>query len=204
MISLRGLTDHTIIFYSTSIRAYLDYLACILHKQSEDISWEDMRVFIRWLQREKHFSDCTINHCISQLRFFIIYVLHKPWDATWLPMRKFDSYLPYVPSPKEVWDFIQFFSNLKYKAVLSLMYSTVLWVGDFCSLRYEDIRHPCMRIHICHSKACSDSYALLSSLALEILTAYWFSYGKPIGWLSPKDNTPIAYGYQYGQPVYFS
>ncbi|MFR8018224.1 MAG: hypothetical protein ACLU7M_01935 [Mediterraneibacter gnavus] len=38
MISLRGLTDHTLKSYSTYIRAYLDYLSTILQKQPEDVS----------------------------------------------------------------------------------------------------------------------------------------------------------------------
>ncbi len=124
MISLRGLTDHTIISYSTYIRAYLKYLSEILHKLPEDVSWAELRDFIRWLQKEKQLSDRTVNHCISHLRFFTMYVLHRPWDPTQLPMRRFDTYLPYVPSQKEVWDFIQSFSNLKHKAVISLMYSS--------------------------------------------------------------------------------
>lgn len=107
MISLRGLTDHTIISYSTYIRAYLKYLSEILHKLPEDVSWAELRDFIRWLQKEKQLSDRTVNHCISHLRFFTMYVLHRPWDPTQLPMRRFDTYLPYVPSQKEVWDFIQ-------------------------------------------------------------------------------------------------
>ena len=101
MISLRGLTDHTIMSYSTYIKTYLFYLSEILHKTPEEVSWPDLREFVRWLQREKGLSDRTINHCISQLRFFTLYVLHKPWDPTQLPMRKFDSYLPYVPTQEE-------------------------------------------------------------------------------------------------------
>lgn len=73
MISLRGLTDHTIISYSTYIRAYLNYLSEILHKLPEDVSWAELRDFIRWLQKEKQLSDRTVNHCISQLRFFTMY-----------------------------------------------------------------------------------------------------------------------------------
>jgi hypothetical protein len=42
MISLRGLTDHTIISYSTYIRAYLSYLSDILHKLPEDVSWAEL------------------------------------------------------------------------------------------------------------------------------------------------------------------
>ena len=39
MISLRGLTDHTLKNYCTYIRAYLDYLSTCLHKLPEDVSW---------------------------------------------------------------------------------------------------------------------------------------------------------------------
>ena len=92
MISLRGLTDHTIKSYSTYIRSYLDYLQTILGRQPEDVSWEELREYIRWLQKDRSLSDRTINHCISQLRFFTLYVLHNPWDPTQLPMRKFDLF----------------------------------------------------------------------------------------------------------------
>ena len=53
MISLRGLTDHTLISYCTYIRAYLDYLQHVLHKQPEDVSWQDLRDYIRWLQQQR-------------------------------------------------------------------------------------------------------------------------------------------------------
>ena len=190
MISLRGLTDHTIVSYSTYIRVYLDYLSYILHKMPEDVSWAELRGFVRWLQKEKNLSDRTINHYISQLRFFTLYVLHKPWDASQLPMRRFDSYLPYVPSQKETWAFIHSFSNLKHKAILSLMYSAGLRVGEVCALRYEDISRSSMRIHIRHSKARSDRYAILSRNALDILTQYWFHAGRPTGFLFPSRNDP--------------
>lgn len=186
MISLRGLTDHTLKSYSTYIRVYLNYLEVVLRKSPEEVSWEEMRAFIRWLQQDKGLSDRTINHCISQLRFFTIYVLHKPWDPTQLPMRKFDTYLPYVPSKKEAFTFISTLSDLKQKAMVALMYSAGLRVGEVCNLRYSDIDRKNMRIHITHSKNRSDRYALLSSQTLNILTEYWFAYGRPTGWLFPK------------------
>ena len=78
MISLRGLTDHTLNSYSTYIRSYLDYLQNILHKSPENVSWQELRDFIKWLQKERNLADRTINCVISQLRFFTIYVLHNP------------------------------------------------------------------------------------------------------------------------------
>jgi len=191
MISLRGLTDHTVISYSTYIRAYLGYLDSISVSPA-DADWQIMRDFVRFIQKERNLSDRTINACISQLRFFTMYVLHKPWDATQLPIRKFDQYLPYVPSQQEVHTFISTMPDLKEKAMVALMYSAGLRVGEVCHLKYEDISRRDMRIHITHGKNRSDRYAILSENALEILTQYWYRYSKPREWLFPKARKSIG------------
>lgn len=187
MISLRGLTDHTTTSYCTYIRAYLEYLDGI-SVSPENADGQIMRDFIRFIQEKRGLSDRTVNACISQLRFFTMYVLHQNWDPTQLPMRKFDQYLPYVPSRQEVLTFISTMPDLKEKAMAALMYSAGLRVGEVCSLRYEDISRTNMRIHITHGKNRYDRYAILSENALEILTQYWYRYGRPRGWLFPKVN----------------
>lgn len=132
MISLRGLTDHTLKSYSTYIRSYLDYLKNILHKSPDNVSWHELRDFIKRLQKERNLSDRTINAVISQLRFFHIYVLHKPWDEYQLPMRRFDEYLPFVPSQKETFEFISTMPDIKQRAMVALMYSSGLRIGEVC------------------------------------------------------------------------
>lgn len=188
MISLRGLTDHTIKSYSTYLSKYLCYLNDILHISPEDATWDDMRGFIIWLQKTYSLADRTINSAISQIRFFTLYVLHKPWDPYQLPMRRFNTYMPFVPTKEEVRIFISSFSDLKQKSMLVLMYSAGLRIGEVCNLRYEDISRSEMRIHIRHGKNRSDRYAILSSTALDILTQYWFAFGRPTGYLFPKQN----------------
>ena len=188
MISLRGLTNHTIKSYCTYLNTYLYYLKDVLHKLPEDVSWEELRGFILWLQQQRNLSDRTINHCVSQLRFFTMYVLHKPWDNYQLPFRKFDTYLPFVPTNDEVRTFISSMPDLKQKAMVALMYSAGLRIGEVCHLKYQDISRKQMRIHITHGKNRSDRYAILSTEALSILTEYWFSYGKPKNWLFPQQR----------------
>ena len=48
--------------YCTYIRAYLDYLTNILHKSPEDVSWEELRDHIRWLQKSRNIikKNCMI------------------------------------------------------------------------------------------------------------------------------------------------
>ncbi len=187
MISLRGLSDHTLSSYCTYIRSYLDYLERILKKNPEDVSWAELRDFIRWLQCERGLSDRSVNAVIAQLRFFTIYVLHKPWVDSQLPTRRFDSYLPFVPSQEDTWIFISSIQDLRFKAIVSLMYFAGLRSGEVRHLKYSDISRKDMRIHILHSKSKNDRYAPLSSNALSILTEYWFAYNKPTEWLFPSD-----------------
>lgn len=188
MISLRGLTDHTLKSYCTYIRTYLDYLNNILHKSPEEVSWDELRDYICWLQKSRDLSDRTINGAISKLRFFTLYVLHKPWDDTQLPMRRFDEYLPFVPSKEETWQFISSMPDLKPKTMVTLMYSSGLRIGEVCRLRYEDVDRKHMRLHITHSKNTNDRYAILSKAALDLLTQYWFECGRPMGYLFPKQR----------------
>jgi len=188
MISLRGLTDHTVKSYSTYISAYLNYLSEILEKTPDVVSWEELRDYIRFIQKERNLSDRTINAAISQLRFFTIYVLHKKWDDSQLPMRRFDTYLPFVPTEEQVWHFISTIDDLKQKTMVAIMYSAGLRIGEVCRLRYEDIDRKNMRIHISHTKGRNDRYAILSKMALDLLTEYWFAFDKPMNWLFPKQT----------------
>ena len=119
------------LFASTSF--YLDYLSVFLCKDPQDVSWQALRDFIRWLQKARSLSDRTMNAVISQLRFFTIYVLHKTWDDSQLPRRRFDEYLPYVPSQKDTWTFISTIPDLKVKAFVTLLYSA--------GLRSCEVRH---------------------------------------------------------------
>ena len=190
MMQLRGLHPHTFKSYRTYVIAYLDYAERSLHKEPDEITWSEMREFIRWLQDTRKLSDRTVNMVISQLRFFTIFVLHKPWDETQLPHRKFDTFLPFVPSQDEVKTFLNSIENLKFRAVAYLMYSAGLRVGEVCNLRYEDISRKNMSIHIRHGKNRSDRYAILSQLALDALTEYWTAYHKPMGYLFPNPKNP--------------
>jgi len=184
MVSLRGLTDHTVTSYATYIRAYLDYLSTILLKQPEYVSWQELRDFIKWLKKSRNLSDRTMNAVISQLRFFYIYVLHIPWDDTQLPKRRFDEYLPFVPSQQDTWTFLSTIQDIKVKAFITLLYSAGLRAGEVRQLKCSDIEHSNMRIFIRHSKNRSSRYAILSEVAWNTILEYWYSF--PPG-LRPKD-----------------
>jgi integrase len=103
-------------------------------------------------------------------------------------MRKFDDYLPYVPSKEEVRTFISTLTDLKQKTMVCILYSAGLRIGEVCNLKCEDIDRKNMRIHITRGKNRTDRYAILSSKTLKLLEKYWYSCGKPQNYLFPKQS----------------
>ena len=189
MISLRNLSEHTKKPYTTYLKTYLEFLD-LIHKYPSQVTIKDLQKYVIWLKETRNLADRTINAAISQLRFFTIYVLGKQWDPSAVPMRRFDSYLPFVPTKDEVREFISTIPDLRVKTMVAVMYSSGLRIGEVCHLRYEDIERRNMRIHIPHSKNRSDRYAMMSNLALDLLTKYWFSCGRPMGYLFPQRKNP--------------
>ena len=57
MISLRGLTDHTLKSYQTYISAYLTFVSDTLHKTPSQVSYNEQRQFLEKLQKERNLSD---------------------------------------------------------------------------------------------------------------------------------------------------
>ena len=190
MIALRGLTKNTIKSYTTYVSAYLDYVSEHLGKRPSQVTWQQKREFIDWIQRQRNLSDRTVNTIISQLRFFTIYVLHQPWDPYQLPFRRFDQYVPFVPTRDEVASFINAVDDLKARVIIILMYSCGLRISEASCLRYEDISRSNMKIHIVKSKNRSGRYAPLSPFALNALSHYWRVYGRPMGYLFPTRRDP--------------
>ena len=186
MAALRGFTDGTIKTYSRSISFYLDYL----DQMDIQASWQLMRDFITWIQQQRGLSDRTVNSVITHLRFFTVYVLHKPWDPSQLPHRKFDQFLPFVPSRSEVESIINAIEDRKARTMAILMYGAGLRINEVCALRYEDVSRAHMRIHICRGKNRSDRYAMLAPFVLEALTCYWYVYGRPKQFLFHNPSNP--------------
>lgn len=85
-------------------------------------------------------------------------------------------------SKEEVARILSSVDNIKHKAILMLVYSAGLRVGEVVRLKPEDIDSKRMLIHVKGSKGRKDRYTMLSGKALEILRKYWKDY-RPKKWL---------------------
>ncbi len=193
LLILRDLTYNTVKSYNSMLHRYLSWVASS-RKTPEEISFAEIRAYLLFLKQQRVLSNSSINAHISQLKFFHLYVLGKPWNKYEVPYMKFHTKLPDILILDEVNYFIKTIANLKHKACIALLYSAGLRVSEVRHLRYEDISRKNMRIYVRPSKSRNDRYAILSRKALDILTQYWLSFGKPKDWLFPgtKKDRPIV------------
>lgn len=189
ILSFRDLSPSTISTYIS----YLDEFLCWAEKEFpekslSDISFEEIRSYLRYLKDIRKLNNRTINVHIAQLRDFFHYVLHRDWDRYQIPYLRYDQFLPKVPSVEEVDIIIDSILNIKHKAEIALLYSSGLRVSELCRLHCGDIHASKNCIYVSRSKNRSDRFAVLSVKALEILTSYirsGYPGAKKDSWLFP-------------------
>ena len=80
ILSFANYSRRTIIAYKTYVRSFLAYCSDTLHKAPEQVSYSEIRTFLLWIQKERKLSDATLNHAISEIRFFYESVLGQAWN----------------------------------------------------------------------------------------------------------------------------
>jgi integrase/recombinase XerD len=110
-----------------------------------------------------------------------------------LPTTRVTYKLPSILSTEEVKRIIKATHNIKYKTLLMVIYSAGLRVSEAVNLRIKDIDSDQMMLRIRCGKTRKERYALLSSVTLKYLRAYWRCC-KFTDYVFPGSdlNTPIS------------
>lgn len=178
---LRNLKPGTIRTYQKNVSDFLKFM----DKNPEDLTCEDARDYLVYLQNRGNKAS-TLNNKNGSLVFFYKRVLGKLWDDNLVPRAINDYAVPRVLSSSDIEKLLNATTNLKYKAMFAIMYSSGLRISEVVRLRYDDVSRTNMQIYIHESKTHTARYAILSQRALDILTEYWFKCGRPRGILFPS------------------
>ena len=180
----RNLREQTIQLYCSNI----SYFLRCTNKPVDKLTLEDADAFLT-MKRLEGRSPETHNHYRASIKFLYKRVLKIDWDDDEVPAMKRERNLPVVLTPQEINAIIDATDNLKHKAIIATMYSSGLRVSEAVHLHYDDISRTNMTIHVREAKGRIDRYTILSKKNLDLLTEYWFKYGKPRGILFPSSWT---------------
>jgi len=181
---LRNLKEQSVFTYTVYTKKFLTTVG----KNPEALTCDDVRTFLLQKQ-EEGLKSSTLNLYNSSIRFFYKNVLHILWDDNQIPRMRMDYKVPVVLTRNEVECLLDSTANLKHRALLATMYSSGLRVSEVAHLHYEDISRTRHQIHVRETKSRRDRYTILSEKNLQILTEYWFAFGKPRGILFPSSIT---------------
>lgn len=169
-----------------TIKGYLYYNRDFINyagKTPCEIKDEDIKNYLVYLSEEKEAATSTLNQAINALKFHYGTMLKRKFVYEVKRPRK-DKKLPVVLSQEEVAKVLTSLDNVKHKAILMLVYSAGLRVGEVVRLKPEDIDSKRMLIHVRGAKGRKDRYTLLSESAFKVSKEY-LNRGKPPLWLFP-------------------
>jgi len=170
----------------TTAKAYLRYNRnLLLHakKSPTEITSNDIKNFLQYMIKKRKIATATVNIIISALKFYYVDVLKLDFICD-IARPKKDKKLPVILSKTEIKKILSAPRSIKHRAILMLVYSGGLRVGEVVKLEPGDIDGERMLVHVKSAKGRKDRYTLLSDIALRTLRLYW-QCERPKKWLFP-------------------
>ncbi|TCO68997.1 site-specific tyrosine recombinase/integron integrase [Marinisporobacter balticus] len=180
---LKGFSPKTIKAYIGHSKRFLKFCNKIL----DQLTKEDVEKYMYVLLYESSNSHSYVNQALSSIKFLYRYVLSKGNILYEIPRPNKEKKLPDILSEKEVIDILNSVENKKHKALLFVIYSAGLRLGEVIRLKVDDIDSERMMIHIRQGKGRKDRYTILSDNALKMLREYAKEY-RLKDWLFPGGN----------------
>jgi integrase/recombinase XerD len=189
----RGLASKR--YAESTIQTYTEALASFLAffntKDISDFETNDLITFNNDYILKNKLSSSYQNQIVNAIKLFFSSIEHKKMNPELLQRPKQEKLLPNVLSKEEVKQILEAHSNLKHKAMLSLIYSCGLRRSELLHLKPHDIDSKRGIIIIRQAKGKKDRIAPLSDKILQMLRNYYKAF-------NPKDY--LFEGQNKGEP----
>ena len=169
----------TIGTYMDSIQTFLRYYST---KNLSEITNEDLIIFNNEYILANHYSASYQNQIVNAVKLFFRNIENKQLQPELIHRPKTQKLLPNVLSKEEIKLILNAHSNIKHKAMLSLIYSCGLRCGEMLRLKPEHIDSKRNILIIKQSKGRKDRITPLSNKIILMLRDYYHLH-KPKEWL---------------------
>ncbi|MBU7007734.1 site-specific recombinase XerD [Peptococcaceae bacterium DYL19] len=180
-MKLCGYSPKTRKAYGWQIKEFISYC---LDNSLRRVGEGEVRKYLLQMVNERRVSTACVDQAISALKFLFVRILGHPGMILAIPRPRKEHRLPQVFSRQEIIRLFGEIKNIKHRAILFIIYSAGLRVGEAVRLRIEDVDTDRKMIYIRKAKGKKDRYTILSQVALEALRLYLELY-RPERWLFP-------------------
>jgi len=172
VLVLRRYSDNTVRTYLSKIQAFIDKHGT----EVANLGQEQIDHYFFELVQKKKLSISSQKQLAGALVLFYESVYNRKVYFSFIEGLRKEFKLPCVMSPEEVKAVLRSLNNVKHKAILSLIYSAGLRVGEALSLKLTDIDSQRMKVRVRQGKGKKDREVMLSERLLSELRVYWRKY----------------------------
>jgi site-specific recombinase XerD len=180
-LALRGYSPRTRKTYLNQARGFLR----ATDEHPSRLGPAHVRRYLHGLLDERRVSHSYADQHVSALKFLFAHVLGRPLEDVDTPRPKRQRKLPTVLSRGEVLAILATVRNRKHRAILLLVYSSGLRVGEVVRLEHADLDVHRGLLHIRQSKGRKDRYVPLSVVGLDAVQRYLRYQPVQNRWLFP-------------------
>ena len=182
-------SPNTIKTYSDSLRTFFRFCS---EKPIDELDTDDVIRFNNDYILRKGLSASFQNQVINAIKLFYRKRFNKNMEPDHLHRPRREKRLPNVLSKEEVKALIEAPTNVKHRAMLSLIYACGLRRGELLNLTLKDIQSDRNLLFIRQSKGKKDRLVPLSMKLLDLLRTYYKIY-KPKQWLFEGEHEGNKY-----------
>lgn len=169
-----------------------DFIEFHSKKQFSNLNNRDVELFIEQVIVKQKFSISTQRQFISALKQFIVFHPETELNNLELERPSKSKKLPEVLSIEEIIKLIQVTRNLKHRAIIALLYSSGLRIGELINLKLSDLHVNRKQLHIKDAKGRKDRYTVLADSFLPLLQNYVISYEPKIFFVEGQIGKPYS------------
>ena len=185
----RRYSPQTIETYTGVLKSFFQYFHT---KPIATITAADVIEFNTRYILAHHYSSSYQNQLVNALKLYYKIVEHSAMEIDLLHRPRKEHKLPNVLSLEEVKKLLSAPSNVKHKAMLSLIYSCGLRRGELLALKLTDVDSNRQLLHIHQAKGRKDRVVPLSIKIIGLLRTYYVSH-QPKQWLFEGMKTGEPY-----------
>lgn len=181
----KRLSESTISTYGHFILRFVDFT-----KDIPKTEWNKrtLELYLEKVIAYENYSISSHRQCISALKYFTAFCNVPDFDSQNIERPKKSRYLPVVLSKEEVIDLLQVTKNLKHRAIIGLIYSSGLRIGELLNLQLKDIDLDRNQLFIKQSKGRKDRTVVLSEVLKPLLYNYISTYQPKIYFVEGKQG----------------
>jgi len=169
-------------YSQSTIQTYTFFIADFINFHTktpiEKLTNRDVELFIESVFIERKYSVSSQRQFISALKIFTAFCPQTTINDLSLERPKKSRILPNVLSQEEVLKIIQLTRNLKHRAIIVLLYSSGLRIGEVTSLLLKNIDILRRQIKVEGGKGRKDRFVVLANTFLPLLQNYLSTF-KP-------------------------